>query len=231
MPVPRVSVIIPTLNEAACIADTLRRVQALPGPTECIVADGHSTDETRTCASPHARICTSPRGRARQMNAGAAQATAPILLFLHADTKIPPSSWRRMHGALQEASVHAGTFRLAFDTPTPLLRFYAWCTRWPWWGTAFGDRGLFIRRRHFDAVGGFAPLPIFEDLDMAYRLCQRGHFRFLDAPVVTSARRFRAVGTVRQQMQNAALWLRYMTGTAPHDMAGAYRYDDHVRSG
>jgi rSAM/selenodomain-associated transferase 2 len=227
---PRVSVIIPTLNEAACIADTLRRVHALPGPVECIVADGQSDDETQAYASPYATVCTSPRGRGRQMNAGAAQANAPILLFLHADTTVPPATWNRMHRALQRPSVQAGTFRLSFDRPTPLLRFYAWCTHLNWWGFAFGDRGLFIRHTHFETMGGFAPLPIFEDLDMARRLCTRGGFQFVDAPVVTSARRFRAVGTLRQQMQNARLWLRYMTGTSPTALCNEYRYDADVRT-
>lgn len=226
---PRVAVIIPTLNEASCIADTLRRVHALPGPIECIVADGHSDDETRTYASPYATICTSPRGRGRQMNRGAGRTTAPFLLFLHADTTVTPAAWRAMHNALQRPSVQAGTFRLAFDRSTPLLRFYAQCTRLNWWGFAFGDRGLFIRRTHFEAIGGFAPIPIFEDLDMARRLCVQGGFQFVDAPVVTSARRFRAVGTLRQQMQNAWLWLRYMMGTPPTRMANAYAYNSRVR--
>lgn len=230
MPKPRVSVIIPTLNEAECITRTLRRVHALPGSIECIVADGQSDDETRAYASPYATVCTSLRGRGRQMNAGAARATASILLFLHADTTVPPATWNTMHRALRNASVQAGTFRLAFDRPTPLLRFYAWCTRLNWWGFAFGDRGLFIRREHFETVGGFAPLPIFEDLDMARRLYTQGGFQFLDAPVVTSARRFRAVGTLRQQVHNARLWLHYMTGTSPWTLANTYRYDDAVRT-
>lgn len=134
-----------------------------------------------------------------------------------------------MHRALQRPSVQAGTFRLTFDRSTPLLRFYAWCTGLNWWGFAFGDRGLFIRRTHFEAIGGFAPISIFEDLDMARRLCTQGGFQFVDAPVVTSARRFRAVGTLRQQMQNAWLWLRYMTGTPPAKMANAYAYSNDVR--
>ena len=230
MSAPRVSVIIPTLNEAGCIGDTLRQVHALPGPKECIVADGNSNDETRSCAAPHATVCTSPRGRGRQMNAGAAEATSPVLLFLHADTTVTPSAWKAMHHALKRDTVQAGTFRLSFDRSTPLLRFYAWCTRLNWWGFAFGDRALFIRRKHFDAVGGFAPLPIFEDLDMARRLCAHDGFRFLNESVITSARRFRAVGTLQQQAQNAQLWLRYMTGTSPWTLANAYRYDDAVRT-
>ena len=229
MPVPRTAVIIPTLNEATHITSTLRALHKLPTPVECIVADGHSSDATRENAAPYATVCTSERGRAHQMNAGAAIAEAPILVFLHADTQIPPRSWRAMHQALHDPAVQAGTFRLAFQRPTPLLRFYTWWTYLSWWGLAFGDRGLFIRRRHFNNMGGFADMPIFEDLDMARRLCKHGSFRFLDVPVVTSARRFRATGTVRQQVQNASLWIRYMLGTSPDTLAVAYRYDDMVR--
>jgi len=228
---PRVSVIIPTLNEAPCIADTLRRVHALPGPVECIVADGDSDDETRAYASPYATVCTSSRGRACQMNAGAAHATAPVLLFLHADTAVTHQAWTAMHKALCDPAVQAGTFRLRFDSTTPLLRFYAWWTRLPWWGVAFGDRGLFVRKPHFDAIGGFSALPIFEDLDIVHRLCQKGGFRFVDAPVITSARRFRAVGTLRQQMHNICLWAQYMAGTPPTALANAYVYNADVRTG
>ncbi len=228
---PRVSVIIPTLNEEACIADTLRRVHALPGPVECIVADGNSDDKTRAYASPYATVCTSSRGRARQMNAGAAHATAPVLLFLHADTTVTHQAWQAMHRALTDAAIQAGTFRLRFDRSTPLLRFYTWWTRLPWWGVAFGDRGLFVRKHHFDSVGGFSSIPIFEDLDMVHRLCQEGGFQFVDAPVTTSARRFRAVGTVRQQLHNMKLWIQYMSGTPPTDLASAYVYNADVRAG
>ncbi|MES3628637.1 MAG: TIGR04283 family arsenosugar biosynthesis glycosyltransferase [Longimonas sp.] len=226
---PRIAVVIPTLNESAQIGHTLRALHRLPGPIECVVADGYSTDNTRRIAAPYATVCTSERGRGHQMNAGARHATAPVLLFLHADTQVPLYSWRAMHRALRESDVQAGTFRLAFRQSTPLLRFYAWWTRIDWWGLAFGDRGLFIRRSHFQAVGGFAPLPIFEDLDMARRLCERPGFRFMDTPVVTSARRFRAEGTMRQQVQNMRLWSRYMLGADPHALAGDYVYNSAVR--
>lgn len=227
----RVAVIVPTLNEASHIADTLRALHELPHPPiECIVADGGSTDATRVHAKPYATVVQSARkGRAQQMNAGARVATAPVLFFLHADTKIPAATWRVMHRVLAEPTVEAGTFRLRFDRSTPLLRFYAMWTRLPWWGLAFGDRGLFVRRAVFDALQGFRQIPIFEDLDMAYRLVQREGFRFVQEPVVTSARRFRATGPVWQQVHNLSLWSRYMIGAPPEQLADAYPYNAHVR--
>lgn len=219
-----ISVIIPTLNEAAHIGATLHAVHAQPGPKEVIVVDGGSTDETVARAAPHATIREAPRGRAVQMNRGAAIARGDVLFFLHADTHPPPDGLDCIREALQPPGAEAGIFRLGFNRSSPLLRFYSWCTRWPWIRLAFGDRGLFVRRDVFEAIGGYPDWPIFEDLELAHRLHERGGFRFLPQAVTTSARRFDAHGTLRQQLRNLRLWLHYLNGTDPERVAHLYEY-------
>jgi hypothetical protein len=147
-------------------------------------------------------------------------------LFLHADTVLPPKGITTIRRALAASSATAGTFRLQFDASSPLLRFYAWCTRWPWIRLCFGDRGLFVERSAFEAVGGYPNWPLFEDLELAARLHRHGDFRFLDAAVTTSARRFQRHGLLAQQLRNLYLWLHYVCGADPERVAHLYRYRD-----
>ncbi|NBC00101.1 MAG: glycosyltransferase [Bacteroidetes bacterium] len=219
------SVIIPTLNEAAQLPRTLQSVVRQDHACEVIVVDGGSTDGTRAVASEAARLLEAPRGRAQQMNAGARAATGAALLFLHADTRLPPRAFAQIRQTLQTPGTEAGAFRLTFDRSSPLLDFYAWCTRWPLPQICFGDRGLFMTRAAFEAVGGFPDQPMFEDLALVCALHRRGGFRFLDMAVTTSARRFSAMGTFKQQLLNAFLWTRYMTGADPQALTRYYRYD------
>jgi len=221
----RLSVIIPTLNEAAVIATTLERV-ARQAPHEILVADGGSTDATRSIAEQAgARVLTAPQGRGPQMNHGACHASGDAFLFLHADTLLPSNGVSLVRETLSNSGVDAGTFRLSFDDPSPLLRFYAWCTRWPWIRICFGDRGLFVRRSAFEAVGGYPDWPLFEDLELAARLKDYGGFRFLSASVTTSARRFQKHGALRQQLRNLYLWTHYLRGTDPERVAHLYEYE------
>lgn len=222
----RISVIIPTLNEAETIVDTLHRVHRQPGPLECIVVDGGSTDATCERAASRATVLNGPRGRGPQMNWGAKVASGEAFVFLHADTRLPPGGLSHIREALRHPATESGVFRLAFDATTPWLRFYSWCTRWPWIRLAFGDRGLFATAEAFEAVGGFPEWPLFEDLELADRLHQRGTFRFLPQAVTTSARRFQQNGTVRQQLRNLYLWMHYLRGTDPHTLAHLYAYDE-----
>ena len=221
----KLSVIIPALNEAGQIEQTLTSVEAQPHVGEIIVVDGGSVDGTRERASGRAVVLASAPGRARQMNAGAAEATGDVLLFLHADTRLPAGATRAIERALADPATEAGLFRLGFDRETPLLRLYGLCTRLPTPLLGFGDRGLFVRRSAFDALGGFPGVPVFEDLEMARRLHRRGGLRFLPQRVRTSARRFRRHGALRQQLRNAYLWLHWLAGTPPERVAHCYRYD------
>lgn len=200
---------------------------------EIIVVDGGSQDDTVRKAEDIAAeyrdaarlsVVSSPRGRARQMNAGAADAQGDVLLFLHADTTLGSDAFAAMESALRRGA-EAGTFALRFSPSSPVLRLYAACTHLPWTRLFFGDRGLFVTRSAFDAVGGYPDWPIFEDLEIVHRLHQRTSVQLLPAAVTTSSRRFRAHGTLRQQLLNGWLWLRYLTGTPPQQLADLYRYD------
>jgi rSAM/selenodomain-associated transferase 2 len=218
-----ISVIIPALDEEAELPATLASVSDQSGPFEVIVADGGSMDATREIAARHgATMVTSPRGRAPQMNAGATHASGDVLLFLHADTQLPPGALDHVRTALADPDAAAGCFRLRFDRDG----FWLWLwsrpiwMRWHRW--AFGDRALFVRRTAFDAVGGFPDQPVFEDLDMVQALRQQGRFVFLDAAVTTSARRFERGGTLRQQLRNWALWTAWLLGVNPERAARFY---------
>ena len=220
----RVSIIIPALNEAACIRETLISLNTLDPPFEIIVVDGGSKDNTIEVASPYAHVTHSLRGRANQMNAGAGIARGEVLLFLHADTRLPRNALQQIRDSIHTCNKESGIFRLRFDKESPLLRFYSYCTRLKQPAFCFGDRALFVRADTFRAIQGFKPIPIFEDLDIAKRLWKRGSFIFLPEYVTTAARRFEERGPLRQQLINTYLWGRYMLGTQPDHLAHYYRY-------
>jgi len=157
------------------------------------------------------------------MNVGARQARGDLLLFLHADTTLPPDGLSTIRATLS-AGADAGIFRLQFDRSSPLLRFYAWCTNWNWIRLCFGDRGLFTTQTAFEAVGGYPDWPLFEDLELAARLADYGEIRFLDTAVTTSARRFADNGILRQQLRNLYLWCHYVAGTNPNRLSHLYHY-------
>lgn len=221
----KISIIIPTLNEAGCIERTLESLAGQAPPFEIIVADGGSSDETRDIVSDVARVVDSQRGRAHQMNAGAAGARGDIFLFLHADTLLPPNALDTIRQAVA-GSRESGIFRLQFDRHSPLLNFYSFCTRLKIARFCFGDRALFVKKNVFEELGGFPPISIFEDIEMSKMLHRRGTFVFLEEAVVTSARRFETYGTFRQQLLNSYLWSRYLLGASPGELAPYYAYDE-----
>ena len=218
-----VSVIIPALNEADGIAATLASVAGQPGLHDVIVVDGGSDDDTAgavRAAMPSATVLASGRGRAHQMNVGAEAATGNVLLFLHADTQLPSDALRRVAQALTDAGTVGGCFQTRFGVDEtslgPLGRGFMrlWAGRmWMRWHRfAFGDRAIFARRDAFEAAGRYPEQPMFEDLDLVRALRQQGRFAFIEADVVTSARRFERHGAVRQQLRNLGLWLGWNVG-------------------
>ena len=187
--------------------------------------DGGSTDgtaEAARAAMPDATVLTSERGRARQMNAGARAATGGALLFLHADTRLPPDALDRVRAALADDQVVGGCFQTRFELDGdgwgPLghafMRLWEGRMWMRWHRFAFGDRAIFVRRAAFDAIGGYPDQPMFEDLDLVRALRQRGRFAFVQADVVTSARRFARHGALRQQLRNLGLWLGWNAGVS-----------------
>ena len=220
-----VSIIIPALNEATCIERTLISLQRQTRPFEIIVADGGSDDNTAVISARYAHVVTSQvRGRAHQMNEGAAVANGDVYLFLHADTQLPDNALTAIREVLSQGT-EAGTFRLQFDLQSPLLGCYSFFTRFNLPGFSFGDRGLFVKASLFKQLKGYASIPIFEDLEIVKRLHARGNFTFLPSYVTTAARRFERFGFFKQQTLNAYLWSRYQLGTAPEKLASRYAYE------
>lgn len=224
-----ISVIIPTLNEAAHIEATLASVLVQPGAAEVIVVDGGSEDDTVERASHHARVMEAPRGRARQMNAGAAVALGEVLVFLHGDTQLPGNGLEAIRMALDDPSAVGGCFRTTFDDDNFWMRVWTWRLWMRSHHLAFGDRAPFVRRSTFEAIGGFADQPLFEDLELVSRIRRNGRFVFLNEAVQTSARRFHRHGAFRQQIYNTALWFGWMLGLSSHHLKRFYSDDPNKR--
>lgn len=201
---PLLSVIIPTLNEAGCIKQVLQRVQTAEG-IEVIVVDGKSTDATREIAKQAgARVLEVSGNRAAQQNAGAAEAKGTQVLFLHADT-LPPEGYADMiREALADPAIVAGAFKFQTDGPGMLMRLVEKITnfRSSVFQLPYGDQGLFLEKRVFQEIGGFAPMPIMEDLALVRCLRQRGRVVTLPDAAMTSARRWQQLGVVRTTLIN-----------------------------
>jgi rSAM/selenodomain-associated transferase 2 len=228
MSAPYLSVVIPALHEAAAIGPALDRLAALPAPwpVEVLVVDGDPARDTLAAVvRPGVRTLASPPGRARQMNAGAAAAQGQALLFLHADTALPPAAFPRVAEVLADPALAGGAFGLGFATTRPALRLVAALgdlrnrlARIP-----YGDQAIFLRRSAFDRLGGFADIPIMEDVDLMRRAKARGlRIRILSEKVATSPRRYEAEGVLRAVLRNTMLRLRYSLGADPALLARRY---------
>jgi rSAM/selenodomain-associated transferase 2 len=195
----KLSVIVPTFNEEAVIEATLRHALDALTPHELIVADGCSQDRTVACARPYATVLTLEMTRGAALNRAAAIATGDVLLFLHADTMPPLGAAAAIEGALQDAGVIGGAFRLRFDHPGRLAALLASHVnlRSSLSNIFFGDQALFVRRDVFMRAGGFRNWNVMEDMEILARLRPHGRLALLDEEVVTSTRRHRRTGWVR----------------------------------
>jgi rSAM/selenodomain-associated transferase 2 len=218
-----ISVIIPTLNEAGNILQTIESVRQQDRGAEIIVADGGSVDGTPEIVRPDARVIHSPRGRAVQMNAGARCAAGDVLLFLHGDSRLAPGAVAKMRQTLDNPRIAGGSFTLVFDVDNFWLRFYAFCSTIDCLCFRYGDQGIFVRRIIFEQMHGYAEIPLMEDIDLMRRLPRYGRRVLIrDYPVTTSARRFVEHGIVRQEALNVALVAAWFLGVTPQTLAQWY---------
>jgi rSAM/selenodomain-associated transferase 2 len=218
-----VSVIIPTLNEAACLAETLRGLRR-QRPHEVLVADGGSRDGTREAAAGADLFLEAPRGRAAQMNAGAARAAGDVLLFLHADCTLEDGALAEAERLLRRPGVAAGCFAMTVTAAGLLYRLVDVCAtaRVRLTGLAYGDQGLFLRRDLFERLGGFPPLRLMEDVFFSRRLSRVGRVVVAARRIFVSPRRWRVAGPVRQTLRNWSLTALAAAGVHPDRLAAFY---------
>ena len=215
----RLSIVIPALDEVENLARLLPDLARAAPDAEVLVVDAGSRDGTVDVVAGHpgARLLTAARGRARQMNAGAAAATGDALLFLHADTRLPEDALGAIASALARSGVIGGRFDVRFDRERPVLRLVAWFmnVRSRLSGICTGDQAIFVRRADFDAVGGYPDIPLMEDIELSRRLKRRGRLDALRLRVTTSARKWEREGPLRTIVLMWALRFLHFCGVAP----------------
>lgn len=225
-----ISVIIPTLNEEKTIGQTL---SSLPVTEihEVIMVDGGSTDQTTLIAevfcaeASHVRIITAPTGRARQMNEGAKASRGDVLLFLHADTLLPADAHLMIEAALTDPAVVGGRFDVIFDSRSVSATMISTLMnrRSRLSGIATGDQALFVRRRVYEQLGGFADIPLMEDVEFSRRLKRTGRMAALHQKVTTSFRRWEQQGPLRTILLMWILRFLYWAGVNPMRLSGWYK--------
>jgi rSAM/selenodomain-associated transferase 2 len=211
------SVIIPVYRDTVALARTLAATDF--GDAEVVVAgaeDDLSLSGLRA-SRPDVSWVTSPRGRARQMNAGAAIARGDWLLFLHADTRLPRGWSRAVERADSDPRVSVGCFRFALDSAAPTARLIEIGVRLRVrvFALPYGDQALFVRREAFAGLGGYRDLPIMEDVDLVMRLRETGRMYVASEEAVTSARRWEEDGWLRRTARHLSLIVRYFAGVHP----------------
>jgi rSAM/selenodomain-associated transferase 2 len=218
-----ISVIIPTWREAAEIGSAIASAQA--EADEVIVADGGSDDRTVELArAAGALAIVAQRSRGIQLHAGAQAAQGDVLVFLHADTRLPPGWREAILRALEAPSICGGNFFLVFEGNGRLARFYTWLydLRRRWMGIYYGDSAVFVRRTVYRALGGYRPIPILEDYDFIRRLERSGKTAYLrDSKVSTSTRRF-TPAPVRTMLTWILIQGLYFLGVSPGRLRSFY---------
>ncbi|MEX0267574.1 TIGR04283 family arsenosugar biosynthesis glycosyltransferase [Leptolyngbyaceae cyanobacterium UHCC 1019] len=220
-----ISIVIPVLNESTYLAQTLIRVYSATD-IEVIVVDGGSMDDTVQIAQAFgAVVIQSQPGRAIQMNAGAAIATAPNLLFLHADTCLPLGYDSLIHKTLAQPRVVAGAFNLAIAGSQIGLRLVEWGVKWRshLLHMPYGDQGLFLKAETFHRLGGFPNLPIMEDFVLVQQLNKLGKVAIVAATVSTCDRRWKTLGICKTTLVNQMMILGYFVGIPSSTLAQWYR--------
>ncbi|MFM7409030.1 MAG: TIGR04283 family arsenosugar biosynthesis glycosyltransferase [Cuspidothrix sp.] len=219
-----ISIIIPTLNEAGNIKAAINSIQS--HNIEIIVVDGGSEDETLLIAkSLGVEVVVSPPGRANQMNTGAMVASGEILLFLHADTRLPSGFDEMIRKTLGKPGIVAGAFSLSINAPNWGLRLVEFGVRWRshLWQMPYGDQAIFLTKEIFQKVGNFPQMPIMEDFELMRKLKLWGKIYLLPTPVITSPRRWLKKGILQSTILNQVIVIAYLLGVSPNRIATWYR--------
>ena len=218
-----ISIIIPTLNEAANIAGLIEQMRGI-GECEIIVVDGGSADDTCQRAIQADRVLNSPPGRARQQNLGAEECRGDVLLFLHADCRLPSTALDAIRQALADDRVVGGCFEQRLDARGVRYRLIEWGNAWRvrLFKLAYGDQAIFVRRAVFESLGRFPELPLMEDVFLMKRLRRAGRFVLSPDRLTVSTRRWQRHGVIRQTLRNWTLLSLALCGVSPDRLARFY---------
>ena len=220
----KISMILPVYNESKTICKMLSQLNSLPGDWEILFADGGSTDDTITRIGTRYRCLNSPKGRANQMNHGAANADAEVLWFVHCDSVLPQDAHRQISAAVENGA-QWGCFHIGFDYNGPFMGCNTYLSnRRAGKGIAFGDQGIWVKKTVFEEMGGFPDLPIMEDYEFSLRMKNRGlPICQLEGTIITSGRRYEKKYPLLTMWQMFYLRCLYRKGVDIQEIARRYK--------
>lgn len=224
----QLSVIIPTLNEAENIGELIAFIKNEKVKTEIIISDADSSDRTKEIAAARgAKIINSKQGnRGLQLNRGAEIASAPLLLFLHADSTLEKTALTSLVDKMQRnQNKIGGCFSLKIESEHPLLKFISWSSnlRAKYLNLIFGDQGIFIKKEVFEKLGGFPEIELMEDWEFSKKMKKAGEILFLDKRIYTSARRWEEYGVLKTILLMHKIKILYLFGYSPQKLKKIYR--------
>ena len=221
-----ISVIIPVLNDTTTLIETLEVNLAIREEEEYIIVDGGSASSPEQAAEhlPHLHFLKSLPNRAQQMNAGAASARGDILLFLHADTRLPKGWQSLVKQAAMNPTFSLGAFRFSLFPKKPSFPLIEWGVNWrtTYWKLPYGDQALFMLSSDFKNLGGYKEMPLMEDVDLVKRARKKGAIVILPKTIQTSSRRWQKDGALKRTLKNWSIYWRYRLGVSPNQLAKEY---------
>ncbi len=217
------SIIIPTFNEEKIIGSCLSSILQFDNNIEIIVVDGGSFDSTRNIVSSYpVKLFATERSRGIQLNKGASSASGDILIFLHADSILPPNAFEIISEYFTDPDCNCAVFKTKFDIDNSILKIYSWFSKFETMFTSFGDQTIIVRKDFFNSIGKFAEIPILEDVEFLRRVRKTGGIRKLPEYSITSARKFTQNGMIKNQLMNATYICRYLMFGDAHKIHSEY---------